>query len=136
MAADAGTPHEAARRIGAEVAALGIEHFDLMGEGPGLWLPLVRQDIGSVARAAPAGLPDEAFLQIKRPVLALSGTKDQSDTGDRYRTLVPDCHFMLVYDAGGAIGAERPEALALITRGFFERRDLFLVSRESGMAFP
>jgi hypothetical protein len=69
-------------------------------------------------------------------VLALSGTKDQSDTGDRYRTLVPDCHFMLVYDAGGAIGAERPEALALITRGFFERRDLFLVSRESGMAFP
>jgi hypothetical protein len=35
-----------------------------------------------------------------------------------------------------AIGAERPEALALITREFFERRDLFLVSRESGMAFP
>jgi hypothetical protein len=35
MAADAGTPHEAARRIGAEVAALGIEHFDLMGEGAG-----------------------------------------------------------------------------------------------------
>jgi hypothetical protein len=41
-----------------------------------------------------------------------------------------------VYDAGRAIAAERPEALAFIPLEFFERRDLFLVSRESGMAFP
>ena len=34
MTADAGTPREAARRIGAAVAALGVERFDLMGEGP------------------------------------------------------------------------------------------------------
>jgi hypothetical protein len=67
---------------------------------------------------------------------AFSGTKDQPDAGDRYRTLLPDCHFMFVYDAGRAIGAERPEALAYIALEFFERRDLFLVSRESGMAFP
>jgi len=69
-------------------------------------------------------------------VLVLSGTKDQSDAGDRYRTLLPDCYFMFVYDAGRAIGAERLEALAYIALEFFERRDLFLVSRESGMAFP
>jgi hypothetical protein len=31
MTTDAGTPQEAARRIGAEVAALGVERFDLMG---------------------------------------------------------------------------------------------------------
>jgi hypothetical protein len=67
-------------------------------------------------------------------VLVLAGTHDQSDAGDRSRTLLPDCHFMFVYDAGRAIGAERPEALAYIVLGFFERRDLFLVSRESGMA--
>jgi len=42
---------------------------------------------------------------------------------------------MFVYDAGRAIGAERPEPLACIALEFFERRDLFLVSRESGMAF-
>ncbi len=65
----------------------------------------------------------------------LSGTKDQSDAGDRYRTLLPDCHFTVVYAAGRAIGAEQPEALAYIALEFFERRDLFLVSRESGMAF-
>jgi hypothetical protein len=35
-----------------------------------------------------------------------------------------------------APSAERPEALAYIALEFFERRDLFLVSRESGMAFP
>jgi hypothetical protein len=34
--ADAGTPQEAAHGIGAAVAALGIERFDLMGEGPAL----------------------------------------------------------------------------------------------------
>ena len=78
---------------------------------------------------------DEAFREIKRPVVVLAGTKDQSDAGDRSRTLLPDCHFMFVYDAGRAIGAERPEALAYIALEFFERRDLFLVSRESGMAF-
>ena len=141
MTAEAGAPQEAARRIGAAVVALGIARFDLMGEGTGaaaaLWLALApRPEIGSVVLAAPDGLPDEAFREIKRPVLVLSGTKDQSDTAARYRTSLPDCHFMFVYDAGRAIGAERPEALAYIAREFFERRALFLVSRESGLAFP
>jgi pimeloyl-ACP methyl ester carboxylesterase len=145
MPADAGSLQEAARRIGVAVAALGINRFDLMGEGAGaaaaVWLALAPEaDIGSVVLAAPAsllgGLPDEAFREIKRPVLVLAGTKDQSDGGDRYRALPPDCHFMFVYDAGPAIGAERPEALAFIAPEFFERRDPFLVSRESSVAFP
>jgi hypothetical protein len=72
----------------------------------------------------------------ERTLLVLSGTKDQSNAGDRDRTLLRDCHFMFVYDAGRAIGAERPEALAYIALEFFERRDLFLVSRESCKAFP
>jgi len=143
--ADTGSPQEAARRIGAAVMALGIERFDLMGEGAGaaaaMWLALAPEaEIGSIVLAAPAsipgGPPDDACSEIKRPVLLLCGTKDQSAAGDRYRTLLPDCHFMLVYDAGPAIGAERPEALAFIAREFFERRDLFLVSRENGRVFP
>jgi hypothetical protein len=69
-------------------------------------------------------------------VLVLNGTNDGSDAGDCYRAMLPDCHFMFVYDAGRAIGAERPEALAYIALEFFERRDLVLVGRESGMAFP
>jgi hypothetical protein len=43
---------------------------------------------------------------------------------------------MFDYDAARAIGAERLEALAFIVREFFERGDLFLVSRKSGEAFP
>jgi pimeloyl-ACP methyl ester carboxylesterase len=145
MPADAGSPQEAARRIGVAVAALGIERFDLIGEGAGaaagMWLALAPEaEIGSVVLAAPdsalGGPPDEAFREIKRPVLVLAGTKDQSDAGDRWRALLPGCHFMFVYDAGPAIGAERPEALAFIALEFFERRDLFLVSRENGMVFP
>jgi pimeloyl-ACP methyl ester carboxylesterase len=141
MPADAGSAQEAARRIGAALAGLGIERFDLMGEGAAaaaaMWLALAPEaDIGSVVLAGPDGLPDDAFREMRRPVLVLSGTKDQSDTGDRYRTLLADCHFMFVYDAGPAIGAERPEALAFIAQEFFERRDLFLVSRENGMIFP
>jgi len=145
MTADAGSPREAAGRIGAAVAGLGVERFDLIGEGAGaaaaMWLTLAPEaEVGSVVLGAPAsvlgGLPDQAFREIKRPVLVLCGTKDPSDAVDRWRALLPDCHFMFVYDAGPAIGAERPEALAFITLEFFERRDLFLVSRENGMVFP
>ena len=141
LTADAGSPQEAARRIGAALARLGIERFDLMGEGAAaaaaMWLAAAPEaDIGSVVLAAPDGPPDEAFREMRRPVLVLSRTKDQSDAGGRYRMLLADCHFMLVYDAGPDIGAERPEALAFIAREFFERRDLFLVSRENGRTFP
>jgi pimeloyl-ACP methyl ester carboxylesterase len=141
ITADVGTPREAARQVGAAVAALGIERFDLMGEGAGaaaaMWLALAPEaDIGAVVLAAPDGLAGEAFRKMKRPVLVLFGTKDQSGAGDRWRTLLPDCHFMFVYDAGPAIGDERPEAFAFIAHEFFERRDLFLVSRETGLVFP
>jgi pimeloyl-ACP methyl ester carboxylesterase len=141
VVADAWAPNEAVRRIGAAIASLGIERFDVIGEGAGaavaLWLgSMPRAEIGSVVLAAPDSPTDEAFPEMGRPVLVLSGTKDGSQAADRYRALLPGSHFMFVYDAGRAIGDERPEALAFITREFFERRDLFLVSRESGMALP
>jgi pimeloyl-ACP methyl ester carboxylesterase len=141
LPAAAATAQEAARRIAAAVTALGIARFDLLGEGSGaaaaLWLALAPEaEIGSVVLAAPAGPLDDAFRDIPLPVLVLCGTTDAAAAGDRFRTVLPDCHFMLVYDAGTAIAAERPEALAFIALEFFERRDLFLVSRESGKALP
>jgi len=140
ISADAAS-EEATRGIAAEVADLGVAHFDLLGEGTGaaaaLFLALQpRTEIGSVVLAAPCGEPDQAFREMNRPVLLLRGTRDQSLAADRYRALLPDCHFMLVYDAGRAIGGDRPEALASIALEFFERRDLFLVSRESGVTLP
>ena len=134
-------PRETARQVGAAVADLGIVRFDLLAEGAGaavaLWLTLEPQaEIGSVVLAAPAGVPDEAFRQVTRPVLMLAGTEDKSDAGDRYRALLPDCNFMFVYDANCAIGVARPEALAFVALQFFERRNLFLVIRESGITMP
>ena len=140
-AADGGAPQQEAGRVAAVVAALGIERFDVLGEGAGaaaaLWLALDPEpEIGAVVLAAPSGTPDDAFRYIKQPVLLLCGTKNRSEAADRYRTLLPDCHFMFVYDADHAIAAERPEAFAFIAQEFFERRELILVSRESGVVFP
>jgi pimeloyl-ACP methyl ester carboxylesterase len=139
--AEAGMPQVAARRIAAALAELGIAHFDLLAEGAGataaLWLALDPEaEIGAVVVAGPEARPDEAFRATTRPLLVLAGTNDVSAVADRWRALLPDCHFMLVYDTGAAIGAERPEALAYIAGEFFERRHLFLVSRESGMLLP
>jgi hypothetical protein len=63
------------------------------------------------------------------------GCSNKSDAGDRYRRLLPDCHFIFVCDAGPAIGAGRPEGLAFIALEFLERRDLFLVNWEDSKAF-
>jgi hypothetical protein len=78
------TPQEAAHQVGAAVEDLGVAYFDLMGEGAGaeaaLWLALQPQaEIGSVVLVAPAGVPDEAFRQMTRPVLVLVGTEDKSE---------------------------------------------------------
>jgi pimeloyl-ACP methyl ester carboxylesterase len=65
---------ESARRIGAAVVALGIERFDLLGEGAGaaaaVWLALAPEaDIGSVVLPAPDGLLIRSYsgcLRIRR----------------------------------------------------------------------
>jgi hypothetical protein len=138
---DAGAPAEAAGQISAALETLGITRLDLLGEGAGaaaaLWLALKPEtEIGSVVLAAPAAARDEKFREMTRPVLILSGTNGGSNASEQLRALLPDCHFMLVYDAGSAIGDERPDALNFIAREFFERRDLFLVSREDGRLLP
>ncbi len=181
-------PAALARSIGAAVAKLGIERFDLMGHGTGagaaLWLGLENlPSVGAIALLAPTALrrdqrvaalstadlkaalhahperhPDpparrerpvappeggeeleRRLGELKRPVLALFGTDDPiapPESGDRYRALLPDCNLMFVYDAAHAIDIDRPEAAAFIALEFFERQDLFLVSRESGLIFP
>ena len=76
---------------------------------------------------------------LKLPVLALFGTADRIaplESADRYRAALSDCNLMFVYDAAHAIDIDRPEAVAFMAFEFFERRDLFLVSRESGVTFP
>jgi len=144
------TPQSYARRIATALETMGLARFDVMGQGAGseaaLWLGLARPAAtGAIVLAAPTALTgrdmglEGRLGDMKRPVLALFGTNDRTappEEGGRYRTLLPDCHLMFVYESGHDIAADRPEALAFIAREFFERRDLFLVSRASGLAFP
>ena len=76
---------------------------------------------------------------LKVPTLVLFGTRDRMippEMGRIYRGIMPNCHFVLVYDAGHAIGADRPEAFASVVSDFLERHEQFIVTRTSALVNP
>jgi pimeloyl-ACP methyl ester carboxylesterase len=56
--------------------------------------------------------------------------------GRTYRERMPNCHYVLVYDAGHAVTAERPEALTTTITDFLDLRETFIVSRRDGRINP
>jgi len=69
----------------------------------------------------------------------LFGTRDRvvpPEMGRHYKVLLPNCHLVLVYDAGHAIGTERPEAFADVTLDFLERHEAFVISRTETVIHP
>jgi pimeloyl-ACP methyl ester carboxylesterase len=73
------------------------------------------------------------------PVLVLFGTEDRmipSTMGALYREKIPKCHFVLVYDAGHAIDADRPEAFTAVVSDFLQRGEAFIVSQQSSLLNP
>lgn len=73
------------------------------------------------------------------PVLVVFGTKDRvipSEMGRHYCEKLPNCHLTMVYDAGHAVDADRPEAFVSVVGDFIQRHDAFLVSRQSGLLYP
>lgn len=97
---------------------------------------LVRRLIG------PARDPElEARMRgLATPALVLFGTLDgmiPAEMGRHYKEVMGgNCHLALVYDAGHAIAAERPEAFAEIVGDFLDRRDAFLISRTETALYP
>ncbi|HYB31423.1 MAG TPA: alpha/beta fold hydrolase [Solirubrobacteraceae bacterium] len=82
---------------------------------------------------------EEAMGALEVPTLVLFGTEDRltpPELGRIYRELLPQCHFVIVYDAAHAIYADRPEAFAAIVADFLERRAEFVMRRESGLLYP
>lgn len=76
-------------------------------------------------------------LQV--PVLVVFGTADRmipSTMGRLYCQLLPNCHLILVYDAGHAVDADRPEAFSAVVRDFLQYQEGFLVNRQSGLIHP
>jgi pimeloyl-ACP methyl ester carboxylesterase len=82
---------------------------------------------------------EEAMRTLEVPTLVLFGTEDRltpPELGRIYRELLPQCHFVIVYDAAHVIFADRPEAFAAIVGDFLERRAEFVMRRESGLLYP
>jgi pimeloyl-ACP methyl ester carboxylesterase len=82
---------------------------------------------------------EDAMRELQVPTLVLFGSEDRltpPELGRTYRELLPDCHFVIVYDAAHAIYDDRPEALAAVMAEFVAHRDQFVIRRESGLLYP
>jgi pimeloyl-ACP methyl ester carboxylesterase len=82
---------------------------------------------------------ERRMAELDLPVLVVFGTEDRmipSDMGRLYGEKLPNCHLILVYDAGHAVDADRPEAFVSVVGDFLQRHDAFLVNRQSGLIHP
>jgi pimeloyl-ACP methyl ester carboxylesterase len=82
---------------------------------------------------------EAAMSEMHTPTLVLFGSADEMtppEYGRLYRELLPDCQFVIVYDAAHAIDGDRPEAFAAIVTDFIEHRAQFVVRRESRLLYP
>ncbi len=76
---------------------------------------------------------------IEMPALVVFGTNDEvipPEMGRLYKEQLPNCYLVFVYDAGHAIAAQRPEALAGVVNDFLERHETFIVSRAITLINP
>ena len=83
---------------------------------------------------------EAAMRRLDTPTLVLFGTLDRMippEMGRHYKELISaNCHLALVYDAGHAIGAERPEAFVEIFGDFLDRHEAFVISRTETVLYP
>jgi pimeloyl-ACP methyl ester carboxylesterase len=73
------------------------------------------------------------------PTLVVFGTQDAvvpAAMGRVYREKMPNCSYVLVYDAGHEVGAERPEAFSSLVSDFLKRREAFIVNATSSLLNP
>jgi len=82
----------------------------------------------------------EALLpSLATPTLVLFGTLDRlmpSEMGRHYKAMMPNCHLVLVYDAGHSLGGERPAAFTEVVGDFLERHEAFIISRTETLINP
>lgn len=82
---------------------------------------------------------ENKLIEVQALTLVVFGTADKvvpPAMGRVYRERIPNCHYVLVYDAGHAIAQERPEALTNALTDFLDLRETFIVSRRDGRINP
>jgi pimeloyl-ACP methyl ester carboxylesterase len=97
---------------------------------------LVMRLIGPAARDAEL---EQRMPAIQTPTLVLIGTRDgvvAPELGREYMRLLPNCNFMLVYDAAHEIASDRPEAFVETVWDFLRRGDAFVVGQRSTVIYP
>jgi pimeloyl-ACP methyl ester carboxylesterase len=129
-----GSPEEMARRLYA--------HPERMPRLPPADPAVVAKQQAFVARIrGPERDPDLEAKIRELPVatLVLFGTLDRvipPEMGRHYKELIPNCQLVFVYDAGHAIGAERPEAFTDVVGDFLERHEAFVIRRTETLIHP
>jgi pimeloyl-ACP methyl ester carboxylesterase len=162
--ASARSPRDLASTMISLKRLLGLERYSLIAESfaaaVALWQALEDgENIDALVLLAPRAIvprsgqpagdgaiaiaPDndlELHLpQINVPALVVFGTEDlviASEMGRVYRTSMPNCNLAFMYDAGHTIALDRPEATAELVGDFLERRELFVVARDSSVVNP
>lgn len=129
-----GTPEEMARRLYA--------HPERVGPLP-VVDPAVRAKMTVLVARLRGGDRDpdlEGRLRgLETPTLVLFGTLDRvipPEMGHFYTELIPNSNLVFVYDAGHAIGTDRPEAFTEVAADFFERHEAFVISRTPTVIHP
>jgi pimeloyl-ACP methyl ester carboxylesterase len=153
-------PHDLARNLARAAAAADLKRYALVSTSAdvaiALWHSIdAPQQIDALVLISPAlVLSDQndagndlftdpelvgRLSELQAPVLLLVGTEDDAiprETGRMYVERMPHCYYVLVYDAGRAIEAERPDALFAVVRDFLERRETFIVKRPGTAVNP
>jgi pimeloyl-ACP methyl ester carboxylesterase len=82
---------------------------------------------------------ERRLRDLATPTMVVFGTLDRiipPEMGRHYKELMPNCHLVFVYDAGHAIGAERPEAFVDLVSDFLERHEGFVINRTETVIHP
>ncbi|MCS6925605.1 MAG: alpha/beta hydrolase [Candidatus Binatia bacterium] len=99
-------------------------------------LPADRVTLGDVTRDPAL---EQQLGDLTAPTLVLFGTRDEvipAKTGRLYAERIPHCYYVLVYDAGHAIEADRLDALYTAVRDFIEHREGFVVEHRQTALNP
>jgi pimeloyl-ACP methyl ester carboxylesterase len=130
----AGTPEEMTRRL--------FAHPEKAQDFASVDPAIVAKEQALVQRLTGGRHDAEAecrLSEIPCATLVLFGSDDTMvapEAARIYRERIPNSNIAFVYDAGHLIEAERPDALISAVSDYVERRETFIVGRQTGIINP
>jgi pimeloyl-ACP methyl ester carboxylesterase len=129
------------------IDGLGFGEFDLLATAETCEAALaialgVSERVGALVLESPGAPPPGLRPRLREltvQTLVMLGTADGAaaqQAGRAYADLMPNAHLVYVYDAGAAIGRDRPEAFAEVVGDFLERHEAFIISRTPTVIHP